>query len=94
MSLIVWQVEVPGVQIVTLTQGLLGYELAEQSEPFTVMGSTLFTTAGEVLLPDDEPDPPPQPVISARIMKKGSILLDFIDAHSRRNQDRDVSAAP
>lgn len=32
---------VPGVQTVTLTQGLLRY-VDEQSEPFTVMGSTLM----------------------------------------------------
>jgi hypothetical protein len=42
MSLIVWHVAVDGVQTVTLTQGLFGYELAEQSEPFTVIGSTLL----------------------------------------------------
>ncbi len=49
MSLIVWQAVVdPGVQIVTLTQGLLRYPaevLDEQSEPFTVMDITLMTGA-------------------------------------------------
>ena len=37
----VWQVEVPGEQTVTLTHGLLGYEPDEQREPFTEMGITL-----------------------------------------------------
>jgi len=44
----VWQVAVPGVHTVTLTQGLLRYPadvLGEQSEPFTVIGNTLLATA-------------------------------------------------
>ena len=41
MSVTVWQVEVPGLQTVTLTHGLLGYEPLEQSEPSTVTESTL-----------------------------------------------------
>ena len=45
----VWQVEVLGVQTVTLTHGLLMYPmdvLGEQREPFTVTSSTLFPVGG------------------------------------------------
>jgi hypothetical protein len=42
MSLIVRQVDVPGEHTVTLTQGLLGYDPLEHSEPFTVKVITLF----------------------------------------------------
>jgi hypothetical protein len=41
MSLITWQSDVPGVQTVTFTHGLLRYDPLEQREPFTVMGMTL-----------------------------------------------------
>jgi len=50
-SLMVWQLEVPGEQIVTLTQGLFGYGAAEHSDPFTVMGTTLEPEGGPELEP-------------------------------------------
>jgi hypothetical protein len=59
MSLIVWQAAVFGVQTVTLTQGLFGYELAEQFEPFTVRGSTLLPVTGLVTVRSVESDAPP-----------------------------------
>ena len=44
MSETVWQVEVPGVHMVTLTQALLGNEPLLHSEPFTEMGITFACT--------------------------------------------------
>jgi len=49
ISLMVWQLDVPGEQTVTLTQGLLAYEPDEQSEPFTVTASTF--SPEDALLP-------------------------------------------
>jgi len=56
MSLTAWQVAVPGVQTVTLTHGLLRYELLVQSEPFTVMGRMLFPVEGRVTVRVAFPD--------------------------------------
>ena len=41
ISLMIAQFEVPGAQTVTLTQGLLTYDPAEHSEPFTLTLITL-----------------------------------------------------
>ena len=56
ISVTVWQVEVPGVQTVTLTHGLLGYDPLEQSEPFTVMESTLTGALPVVTVSMVEPE--------------------------------------
>ncbi len=75
----------PGVQTVTLTHGLLGYEPDEQSEPFTVTLSTLADGEGGGLLGDVDgalEPPPPQPVTNARSKKGNNSLLDLIDVYS------------
>src|SRR5579863_8832978 len=73
-SLIVWQVEVPGSQIVTLVNGWLKESPAGPA--FTWSGCELFTGVPDVpVLPDPEPElelegllpPPPQPLAIAAI---------------------------
>jgi hypothetical protein len=56
----IMQVEVPGEQTVTLTQGLFWYEPAEQFEPFTVRVSTLLPEGALFTVRSVEPDAPPQ----------------------------------
>jgi hypothetical protein len=79
MLLIVWQFKVPGVQTVTLTVGLFGY-----NGSLTVMARTFEAEPLLTGLVEDvfDPPPPPQPVINIIDRRRESILLDFIDAHS------------
>ena len=57
--MIVWQVEVPGLQTVTLTQALLRYlmlTMGEQSEPLTVMATVFPPVTVRVVEPEISPD--------------------------------------
>lgn len=54
---IVWQVEVPGVQTVTLIHGSLKYPeliVGSHSDPFTVRETTLFVPLPMVVVVDDD----------------------------------------
>jgi hypothetical protein len=58
ISLMIAQSEVPGEQTVTLTQGLLTYDPAEHSEPFTLTVITL-SIGVELTVRSVDPETPP-----------------------------------